>query len=288
MKTNRRIKIVGSLAALALSCFLNQNLSAANAAAKSNGADDPTGHDAGDDNGGDRPGHHLGETNEIEGHEVFHGHIMLVPTTNSPAGVRGSAELEQEDEEGTVFYKVQVRVSGLDAGTYPVTAVLISDGSTVSLGDLTVSNSGDTSRADLLLPAGVDITDLGQIVVSDSLANALLVGDVNGAAPGTMTNFRANIRITPGPGAPNAKGRASLNLNQRRGHRVEHFSLMANKLPANTTFNIIVDGSQHGTVTSRKNGQVVLRSLDGADLSSVRDISLVSASDATEALSVHF
>ena len=285
----KKQKMAAALAILALTCFNNATTFAAPTTnTKSHGGDDPANHDAGDDNGGDRPGHHRGEDDEIEGREMFHGHIVLTATSNAPANVRGSAELEQEDEEGSVFYKVEIRESGLPARTYSVAAALMSDGSTVTLGDLTVGSSSRFAKADLLLPVGVGITDIGQIIVSDSSGNPVLTGDVNGTLPGTIASFRANVRIILGPAAPNAKGRAQLNLNQRRGHRVERFSLRANKVPANTTFNVMVDGTQVGTVTSRKNGQVVVRSLEGVDLSSVSDVSLVSASDATEALSAHF
>jgi hypothetical protein len=262
-------KIVSCLAILALSLF-NANLFARS-------------HDSGNE---DRPGHHPGETNEIDGHETFHGHIILAPTTNAPPKARGVAELQQENEHGTVFYKVEVRAFGLPGGTNSVSAILASDASTITLGDL-IMGGRQSSRADLVLPAGVAITDLAQIIVSDSASSPLLVGDINATTPGTVASFKANVKITPGPGAPNAKGRAQLNLTRNHGDHHEHFMLVASKLPANTTYQILADGVEVGTVTSNKHGSLVVRNLN-ADLSTIRDVSLVSASDSTEALNAHF
>jgi hypothetical protein len=262
-------KIVFCLAILALSLF-NASLFARS-------------HDSGNE---DRPGHHPGETNEIDGHETFHGHIILTPTTNAPAKARGMAELQQENEHGSVFYKVEVRASGLPAGSNPVSAVLASDGSSITLGNL-VTGGKPSARVDLVLPAGVAITDLAQIIVSDSLSSPLLVGDINGTTPGTAASFKANVKITSGPGAPNAKGRAQLNLTRHHGEHRERFTLVASKLPANTTYRILADGVEVGTVASNKHGGLVIRNLN-TDLSAIRDVTLVSASDSTQALSAHF
>jgi hypothetical protein len=264
-----KMKLASSLAILALS------LSNANLFARS--------HDSGNE---DRRGHHRGETNEIDGHETFHGHIVLSPTTNAPPKIRGVAELQQENEHGSVFYKVEVRAFGLPAGTNSVTAVLVSDGSIITLGNLIVL-SNQFSRVDLVLPAGVAITDLGQIIVNDSGSSPLLVGDINGTTPGTAASFKANVRITPGPAAPNAKGRAQLNLMRHRGDNRERFALVVSKLPANTAYRIFADGVEVGTATSNKRGGIVLRNLQ-ADLSTLKDVRLVAVSDGTEALSAHF
>ena len=261
--------VVSCLAILALS-FLNTN-----AFARS--------HDLGNE---DRPGHHVGETNDIDGHETFHGHIMLAATTNAPAKAKGLAELQQENEHGRVFYKVEVRAFGLAPGTNMVTAVLLSDASTVTLGNLGAT-SNRLARADLVLPAGVGITDLGQIIVSDSGGSPVLVGDVNGTTPGTVATFKANVRITPGTGAPNVKGRAQLNLKQHRGRTSEHFTLVASKLPPNTSYRILADGVEVGTVTSNKRGGIVIRDLQ-TDLSTLRSVKLVAVSDGAEALSARF
>lgn len=263
-----KIKLVGSLAVLSLA-ILNPNLVR---------GEDGQGSD-------DGPGHHQGETNEIEGTEVFHGHIVLVPTAAAPAGARGTAELEQENEHGSVFYKVEVKTFGLASGAYGVSAIRISNGSTNVLGDLVVTNG--RARVDLLLPADVTVADLGQIIVSDGPGNALLVGDVNGDTPGTSVVFKSNVKVTPGVGAPQAKGKAQIKVSQRRGMIAQRFILMASKLPANSAFNIIADGVQVGTATTNKGGSLTIHSLN-VNLLTLKNVSLVSVADSTEALSAHF
>jgi hypothetical protein len=57
----KKQKIAAALAILALTCFNNATTFAAPTTnTKSHGGDDPANHDDGDDNGGDRPGHHRG------------------------------------------------------------------------------------------------------------------------------------------------------------------------------------------------------------------------------------
>ncbi len=243
--------------------------------------DNASGRDGNDDRGG-----HEGEAHEIEGHEAFRGHIVLLPTANAPANVRASAELEQENEEGSVFYKVEIRSFGLPAGTYGVTAVLLSDGSTISLGDINVASSR-SARSDLQLPAGVSASDIGQIIVSDGSGNAVLTGDVNSTTASNAASFKSNVRLTPGAGAPQAKGKAAINVNQKRGRKANRFTLVASKLQPNTTFNVLVNGTQVGTATSNRRGSLSIRDLN-ADLLEVQNVSLVSTSDDTEAASAHF
>src|SRR2546430_1288901 len=128
-----------------------------------------TGTGAGGASGvGNIGGHHRGDTNEIEGSEAFREHLVLAPTNNAPlaaSATRGSADIDQENQGGTVLYRVEIRAFGLPAGTNQVTAVL-SDGSTVALGDLVASN-GRFAAADELLPSGVNAADITQIIISD-------------------------------------------------------------------------------------------------------------------------
>lgn len=237
------------------------------------------------DGADDGPGHHQGETNEIEGTELFQGHIVMLATPAAPAGSRGTAELEQENEHGSVFYKVQVTAIGLPGATYQVSAVRFSDGSTNVLGDLVSTNS--RARADLLLPSGMTVSDIAQVIVSDGAGTALLIGDVNSDTPGTFVQARSNVKVTPGAAAPQANGRAQIKISQHHGMISQRFILMASKLPANTAFNIFADGVQVGTATTNKGGSLVIRTLN-VNLLTLKDISVVVASDNTETLSAHF
>jgi hypothetical protein len=263
---NMKIKLFGSMAVLSFAMF-NSNLLFAK-----DGADDG-------------PGHHQGETNEIEGTELFHGHVVLIATPAAPTGARGTSELEQENEHGSVFYKVQLSVFGLPSANYQVSAVRISDGSTNVLGDMVVTNS--RGRADLLLPSGMTVSDIAQVIVSDSTGTALLVGDVNSDTPGTFLQARSNVKVTPGPGAPQANGRAQIKISQHHGTISQRFILIASKLPANAAVNILADGVQVGTATTNKGGSLVIRSLN-VNLLTLNNVSVVFVDDNSEALSVHF
>src|ERR1041384_1577406 len=89
------------------------------------------------DNDDDEPG------GNIEGMEEFHATILLSATTNAPPGAEGKAKLEAEDEDGTNTASLAVEAEGLSPGTYTVSIVKKSDGSTVSLGTFDVSLAND-------------------------------------------------------------------------------------------------------------------------------------------------
>src|SRR5262245_35242446 len=96
----------------------------------------------GDD--GDHEGDHDGDSHEhhddcdIDGDESLKAKITLEPTTNAAGGASGIAKLEAENEDGVTTVELEVKTTGLPAGTYTLSAVRISDGSTVALGDITV------------------------------------------------------------------------------------------------------------------------------------------------------
>jgi hypothetical protein len=265
-----------------------------NGAVAGQNPDDNGGGGAGhgsDDNGGshsggsdDSPGHHQGEANEIEGVEHFAGHIVLVPTDAAPQNAGGTAELEEENEHGYVFYKFDVKLLNLAPGTYSVSANLINS-SNVVLGDVVVSSS--RARGDLVLPAGVSVTDLTQVFVSDATGTVILAGDVNSPSSGTSTSFRSNVKLIPGPDAPNAKGKAQIKVSRKRGTLSERFNLSAAKLAPNTTYSILINGNEVRTVTTKKNGSLSIRNLD-TELMDVTDVSLVNTSTQVEAAHAHF
>jgi hypothetical protein len=67
----------------------------------------------------------------------------------------------------------------------------------------------------------------------------------------------------------------------------QRFILSASKLPANTSYNVLVDGVQTETVTSNKKGRLSIRDLN-VDLLNVQTVSLVTVADGTEAATAHF
>ena len=184
-----------------------------------------------------------------------------------------------------VFYKLEVRTLLLLPGTYSVTATLLADGSTLSLGQLSVSNT--RARVDLTLPTGVSVLDLAQVIVTDFSSNVILLGDVNAVMSGSTMSFSSNVKTTAGPGASLSKGRAQIKISKRRGMAVHRFTLIASHLSPDTSFNILANGVQVGTASSNKRGLLVIRSI-GADLLTLDDVSVLSANDNIEALNAHF
>ena len=139
----------------------------------------------------------------------------------------------------------------------------------------------------MLLPAGISVLDLAQIIVSDSTGAILLAGDVAGTTPGTSATLTSNVKISPGVGAPQATGKAQIKVSERRGQISQRFTLVASRLPANASFNVMADGVQVATVTSNRKGSLSLRNLN-TQLLTLKSVSLVSVSDLSEALSAHF
>src|SRR4051794_22796117 len=81
----------------------------------------------GDGHGECQDGHGWGERNTnsgcIQGSETLEATVILVATSNAPAGVGGIARLESDNEDGTVVSDLKVTTQGLDAGDYTLGVV---------------------------------------------------------------------------------------------------------------------------------------------------------------------
>lgn len=252
----------------------------------------------------------------IQGTETLEAKIVMSPTANAPAGASGLAELEAEDENGVQTAKLSVETQGLSPGDYTLSIVKISDGSSVTLGQISIGSaggdpnqqSGDGSgqgenskggqdkrsresgglegRTEVQLPPDLDAMDIAQIVLSDLSGNALLVGDLLNPAKKTVLKFKGAIQITPGEGAPSAKGKALLRSLIRKGKRTNGFALSASGVPAGSTFEVHLNGKSVGTVKSSNKGKVSLRKLP-ANLSSLHSVRLMDA-QGKAAATAHF
>src|SRR5438067_1461397 len=81
----------------------------------------------------------------------FHREIVLMATTNAPAGATGVAELGTDDEDGMTSPHLQVETEGLLAGTYTVSVTDASGSNTFVLGTFDVSgstNQDDNAQGD--------------------------------------------------------------------------------------------------------------------------------------------
>ena len=147
----------------------------------------------------------------------FHREVVLMATTNAPAGATGSAELETDDEDGTTSADLQVETEGLLAGTYTVSVTDVSGTNTFVLGTFDVGNStneDDSSEWDdsngeahFPLPGGLDPVDVASVSITDSN----LVLDLFGAFPSLTNTLDEEILLTATTNAPaGATGKAEL------------------------------------------------------------------------------
>jgi hypothetical protein len=267
---------------------------------------------------------------DIDGNESLEATVMLVATTNAPAGAKGVAKLEAENEDGVQTVELEIKTQGLPPGDYDLSAVRKSDSSTVDLGLITISCNGDDedededhdedeisqtnsfshdeeddqddddededhhgdcgctnavfrSESEVELPPDLDPMDIAQIILSDTAGNALLVGDFVNVTNGTTIKFKATIRVAPDAGAPQAQGMAVVLSSAKKGKLKKHrFTMIASGVPANSTFNVEMNGTQIGTVKSNKKGKVLVKKLP-ANLLNLRNVRLTDSEGHTAA-----
>jgi hypothetical protein len=242
---------------------------------------------------------------QIDGSESLIASVALVPSTNAPSGAGGRANLISDNEDGIVTASLSLSITGLTSGTYSLALVKKSDGATVDLGQFSIGDSGQEgddegdgdnndgdhekkgcawavflSEKDVQLPAHVDPMDIGQIIVSDSNGNVLLIGDLVNPAPTTSIKFKAALRVGPGSVSLQTTGKAQAKSIVKRGKRSDRFTLIASGVAANSTFTVSVNGQAAGTVKSNRKGKVLVRKLP-ANLLNVRSVHLVDGNGQT-------
>lgn len=246
---------------------------------------------------------------QIDGCENLIASVDLLPTTNAPAGAGGFARLISENEDGLITSSLSLTITGLDAGVYSISIARKSDGSSVDLGQVQIGggcgggngdddgeddqgddDGGDKccslgveiSQNDIQLPDGVDPMDVGQILVSDSNGNVLLVGDLVDAAGTTVIKFRARLKVGPGTISLQTTGRAQALSTSRKSRRVDRFTFLSYGVQPSTVFTVRVNGQDIGTVKSNARGNVLVRKLP-TNLLVVRSVSLIDPSGNTAA-----
>jgi hypothetical protein len=199
---------------------------------------------------------------EIGGTEELHQHVLLAPTVDAPVGAKGDAEIEASDDNGTSAAFLKVEVNGLLAGTYTVSVTSLSTGTTTVLGTLDASGTNQVdcdSETGLAFPAGFNPLDIAGVQIADLNGVLLLAGDFSTVAP---ISFKAKVATQAGAAAPGSKGTASIIEHSVRNRiTVQHFSLIASKVPASTTLTVKVNGVRTGTVKSNHSGHVTLQKL---------------------------
>jgi hypothetical protein len=122
------------------------------------------------------------------------------------------------------------------------------------------------SETEVDLPADLDPLDVAQIIVADDSGAALLVGDLVDVAPASSLSYKANVKLYGAEAAPLATGKAMASTSGKKGKRSDRFTLVASRLPANTAFNVMVNGQSVTTATSNKKGRLMVKKLPSNNL----------------------
>jgi len=263
------------------------------------------GHDGdgqGDDN--DDQGENC-QGGHIDGSETLIATVVLVATNNAPTNSGGFAKLISENEDGVVSSSFSLCITGLTTGTYDLSVIRKSDGSSVDLGQFVVGgcDHGDgednddedddgehddggkccrlgVALDDVPLPSDLDPMDIAQIVISDSDGNVILIGDLVDPVAASNIKFRAKLRVRSASGISSQNGKALAITNARKGKRADRFTMIASGVTPNSAFSVSVNGQSAGTVKSNAKGKVLIRALP-ANLLVVKSVHLIDANGAT-------
>jgi hypothetical protein len=240
----------------------------------------------------------------IDGSETLIATVVLVATNNAPTNSGGFAKLISENEDGVVSSSFSLCITGLTTGTYDLSVIRKSDGSSVDLGQFVVGGCGHgdgddnddedddggddgekccqsgVALDDVPLPSDLDPMDIAQIVISDSDGNVILIGDLVDPVAASNIKFRAKLRIRSASGISSQNGKALALTNARKGKRADRFTMIASGVAPNSTFSVSVNGQSAGTVKSNAKGKVLVRTIP-ANLLVVKSVHLIDAQGAT-------
>jgi hypothetical protein len=188
--------------------------------------------------------------------------------------------LEVENENGTSTATLSIKTRGLDAGDYSVNVVKQSDGSTVVLGTITITNDSGSgvlvSESDVTLPADLNAMDIAQVIISDAGGNAVLTGDLQNPAKGSLISFKAKLKVKSRNSVVQT-GIAQALSTVTSARRAQKFNFTAGGVGAKATFNVQVNGRRTGVAKSNSKGQVTIKNLP-VDVTKVRSVRLTDQS----------
>ncbi len=121
--------------------------------------------------------------------------------------------------------------------------------------------NGIVTETEADLPAGVNPTDIAEIIVSDSSGNEILVGDLTSPSAGSVVNISGTVQVTPGPGAPALSGTAQVQSTASKGKWQHHFVLTASGAAAKTSYRLDVNGHLKGAARTDKSGDMKIKKL---------------------------
>jgi hypothetical protein len=204
---------------------------------------------------------------DIIGTEHLEQAAALIPTTAAPAGTKGFANIEADDDHGLSTGALNIQTSGLADGTYTVSVTSLATGSSTVLGTLSLplptgednEKFGDGSA--LPFPAGFNPLDIASVQVSDSTGTVLLAGDFSTPAGGASSFITAKVSVTPGAAAPAVRGTSTLATRVSRRVVRQQFRLTATGAPANTVLTMKVNGVSGGKVKTNRKGAISIKKL---------------------------
>ena len=209
--------------------------------------------------------------------EGYREEVALTTAASGTATVQGIAVLALNTVSGSNVDTVEVTFAPLASGTKDIKASLISSGSTVTLGQISIPPvaTGSTAMAvqgaprkpihlvfgppDHPLPAGVAVSDIASVsVVDDSTGNTILKGDFTQVATVGTISILDRLPIVAGTAAPKAAGRMEINGVQRNGRKNAEFRLMVTGLPSTVSASLAINGTDVGNYTVDSNGSLLI------------------------------
>lgn len=140
------------------------------------------------------------------------------------------------------------------------------------------------TRADL--PAGINPTDISEILVTDTNANTILSGSLTTPATNSVINVSATVQVMPGVAAPSATGTARVQSTAIKGKWTHKFTLNASGVSAKATYKLNVNGKVSGAAKATKSGSVAVKKLP-SHTPALRSMLLLDK-NGNEAASAHF
>jgi hypothetical protein len=212
-------------------------------------------------------------------HEVYQAKFNLTPTVAAPLGSSGKAQLKAKDQAGVTTGQLTIQAKGLLPAIYSVSAILKSDttntsvalgsfevtGSTLTIGSTIVPANprktftvvlGGTSQP---FPDGFDPFDVASVSVADPNAVVVLTGDAD-SGKATLNVIQT---VVPGPSAPAAQGKLTMEAVRTKNHERTVSHLFVNGVPPNLPYTVNVNGVAVSQGTSDQNGKIRLGQTPG-------------------------
>ena len=198
----------------------------------------------------------------------------LLPTAGGSGTSSGTVVIDVTRSAGvSTSSPLEVTLTGLLDGTYSVAANLKSDGGAVPVAIGSVVLPIDPAAAPLSLPVGLDPFNIAAITVSDATPTVIL----SGAATESITKWTymgnrpltapaTTTQLAPGGHGPKPKAiHGHIVIMSRIVDNVENkrkFLLVCQGGAADTTYTINIDGVVAGTLTTSKNGKMMVKGLE--------------------------